>query len=146
MLDKLLELGSVFDWISPVAGMIQDRINGPAHTFLIPVDCGWSGFDIEHLLKRYGIKSWCRMIVNGHIMITVRLAKAPWAQYLLLQAQIPIEYGLLDEHAAPTAALAARDAPDTRVASISPPKRGFFAELAQAIDGLVDELEALFGL
>ena len=146
MLNKLLEFGSVFDWISPLTAEVQDRVNGPAHTFMIPDDCGWSGFEIEHLLKDYGVKSWRRMIVNHMIMITVRLAEAHWAQYLLLREQIPVEYGLLDEHATPAASWATRDTRRAPGAPMALQKRGIFVELARAIDSLVDELGALFEL
>jgi hypothetical protein len=146
MLDKLLAFAAVFDWISPLAAEIQDHVNGPTHTFMIPDDCGCSGFDIEHLLKSYGIKPWRRMIVNGNIMLTVRLAQAHYAQYLLLREQIPIEYGLLDDRAARAAAWTTMDTSRASVVPMATPKRGFFAELAHAVDNLVDEVEALFGL
>jgi hypothetical protein len=146
MLDKLLELGTVFDWISPVMAAIQDRLNGPSHTFMIPDDCGWSGFQIERLLKSYGIKPWRRMIVKHMIMLTVRLAQAHYAQYLLLRAQIPIEYGLLEERPGQAAANKPGKVQGARAAPKARPKRGIFAELAQVLDGLVDEVEAMLGL
>jgi hypothetical protein len=37
------------------------------------------------------------MIVDRMIMISVRLAQAQWAQYLLDRERIPIQYGVLDE-------------------------------------------------
>jgi len=72
MLEELLELGTIFDWISPTLSIAQDLANGPSHTFLIPQDCGWTGMEIAHLLRRRGIKTWGHMIVNGTFMITVR--------------------------------------------------------------------------
>lgn len=100
MLDKILELGTVFDWISPLLAEIQDQTNGPSHTFLIPEACGWSGRDIEHLLRSHGVKTWGLMIVDRMIMITVRQAQARWAQYLLERDRIPIAYGALDKRTA----------------------------------------------
>jgi hypothetical protein len=146
MLDKLLELGTVFDWISPVMAAIQDRLNGPSHTFMIPDDCGWSGFQIEYLLKSHGIRPWRRMVIKHMIMLTVRLAQARYAQYLLLRAQIPIEYGLLEERASSAAAGKPRRAQNGRAAPKAKPKRGIFAELSQVLDSLVDEVEAMLGL
>jgi hypothetical protein len=97
VLDKLLEFGTTFDWISPLMAEIQDIANGPSHTFLIPEDCGWSGRAIERVLKDKGIKTWGLMIVDNMILVTVRQAQARWAQYLLDRERIPIAYGLLDE-------------------------------------------------
>ncbi|NIV32434.1 MAG: hypothetical protein GWN58_24230 [Anaerolineae bacterium] len=92
MLDKFLEVGSGFDWISPLLGFLGDAMNGPSHTFLIPYDsCPMSGRDIARLLRRRGVKSWGLMIVSGTLMVSVRLAKARWAQHLLEQAGVPIE-------------------------------------------------------
>ena len=99
MFDKLLEWGTVFDWISPLIAEVQDITNGPAHTFLIPEDCGWSGRAIERLLRDQGIKTWGLMIADNMILITVRVVQARWAQYMLDRERIPIAYGVLDEEA-----------------------------------------------
>jgi hypothetical protein len=147
MIDKLLEVGTVFDWISPLIAAIQDRTNGPSHTFMIPDDCGWSGFQIEHLLKGYGVKLWRKMVVNHSIMVTVRLSQAHYAQDLLLRAQIPIEYGMLDERSRqPGTARRERRGSTARSASRPAAKQGLWAEVSRAVNGLVDELEAMLGL
>ena len=88
-LEKLLEMGTVFDWISPTLSIVQDVANGPSHTFMIPQDCGWTGHEIARLLQRRGIKTWGHMIVNGTIMITVRRPQAEFARYLMGQAGLP---------------------------------------------------------
>jgi len=88
-LEKLLEMGTVFDWISPTLSIVQDVANGPSHTFMIPQDCGWTGMEIANLLRRKGIKTWGHMIVNGTFMITVRGQQAEFANYLLQQAGLP---------------------------------------------------------
>jgi len=91
MLDKLLEIGSSFDWISPIAAYVGDIACGPGHTLMIPVDCGWSGFAIERYLHRYGIRTWGGMIVNRTIMLTVPLSQAEFAEYLLLREGLLLE-------------------------------------------------------
>jgi len=88
-LGDLLQLGTVFDWISPMCSIVQDVANGPSHTFMIPQDCGWTGSEIARLLQRRGIKTWGHMIVNGTIMITVRRPQAEFARYLMGQAGLP---------------------------------------------------------
>ena len=92
MLDKLLEVGSAFDWISPIAGLLGDVVSGPSHTFLIPYDgCPLSGREIQILLKRKGVRTWGVMITGGTLMVSVRLSQARWAQHLLEQAGVPME-------------------------------------------------------
>jgi len=101
MLDKILELGTLFDWISPLVAAVQDVTNGPSHTFMMREDCGWSGREIANTLRRHGVKTWGHMIVNHSIMITVRRKQAQWAQYLLEREGIPIQYGLIAEKGSP---------------------------------------------
>jgi len=82
-LDTILKIGSYFDYWSPLIAGVQDIVNGPSRTFLIPDDCGKSGREIEQLLRRHGIKTWGLMIVNDTIMVSVRQKQARRAQYLL---------------------------------------------------------------
>ena len=89
MIDELLAAASCFDWISPTLAMAQDVANGPSHTFLIPVQCGWTGRDISNLLRDEGIKTWGHMIAQGHFMITVRADQAGYAHHLLERDGLP---------------------------------------------------------
>lgn len=89
MFDKLLEFGTVFDWISPLWAMIRDLREGPNYTFFVPYDCGWSGREIVGMLKRDGIKTWGHMIVSKEIMITVRKADVVRASRILENAGVP---------------------------------------------------------
>ena len=96
MLDKLLDIGCMFDWITPVAAEIQDRAHGSPHTFFIPDDCGVSGGQVKRALRSRGIQTWGHMIVNHAIMITVPEADAQRAQQILAEERIPVEYGQTD--------------------------------------------------
>jgi hypothetical protein len=98
-LDRFLEIGSMFDGISPTLAFFQDIFNGPSHTFLIPHDCGRSGREIETLFTGNGIRVWGQMIVNRTIMLTVRKSQARWAQYLLDREGIPVETPYTGERA-----------------------------------------------
>ena len=89
MFGKLIEIGSTFDWLSPIGALIGDVVNGPSHTFLIPVDCGYSGREIAKLLSRRGVENWGHMVVKGTVMISVPKRQARWAQHLLDEAGIP---------------------------------------------------------
>jgi hypothetical protein len=109
MLDKILEFGTVFDWISPLIAEVQDIVNGPSHTFFIPENCNWSGGEIASLLRSHGVRTWGHMTVNRTRMITVRQAQARWAQYLLEREGIPIQYGVLDESTSRTFRSAQKD-------------------------------------
>jgi hypothetical protein len=42
MFDKILKIGTTFDWISPTIAAARDIIEGPNTTLYIPEDCGWS--------------------------------------------------------------------------------------------------------
>jgi hypothetical protein len=110
MLDKMLEVGACFDWITPLVTVVQDLANGPGHTFLIPHECGWSGRDIAELLRRRGVKSWGHMVVDHTLILRVRQKQARWAQYLLQSAGIPLEGGTV----APTSARGAKPSPRPR--------------------------------
>jgi len=92
MLDTILGIGCSFDWISPLASVLGDMLNGPSHTFLIPYDsCPLSGREVAWMLNKRGVKSWGHMVVSGTFMISVKLSQARWAQHLLEQAGVPIE-------------------------------------------------------
>ena len=92
MIDKILGVGASLDWISPLASVLGDVVNGPSHTFLIPYDsCPLSGREVEILLRRQGVKSWGHMVVSGTLMVSVRLSQARWAEHLLEDAGVPIE-------------------------------------------------------
>ena len=66
MIDRILEVGSALDYITPIAALIQDVANGGGHTFLIPVASSpLTGLDIERLLRRRGVQTWGAMIVSG---------------------------------------------------------------------------------
>lgn len=92
MLDTILEAGASFDWISPLASILGDIMNGPSHTFLIPYDSSpLSGREIAWMLGKRGVKTWGLMVVSGTLMVSVRLNQARWAQHLLEQSGIPLE-------------------------------------------------------
>lgn len=95
MLDRFLDFGATFDWISPLAAMIQDVTNGPHHDFYVDRYAGWSGGEIKRLLKRHGVHVWGLMFLDDLIVFSVRQAQADWAQYLLLREKIPIVHGYI---------------------------------------------------
>ncbi len=95
MLNKVAEVGASFDWITPLCTIIQDVVYGPAHHFLVPMDAGWSGREIEQLLRSQGVQTWGLMVIDGLLFLSVRERQARWAQHILLMEGIPIAKGAL---------------------------------------------------
>jgi hypothetical protein len=92
MLDTFLQIGATFDWISPIAALVGDMMNGPSHRFLIPYGSSpLSGREIAWMLGKRGVKSWGHVVVSGTLTVSVRLNQARWAQHLLEQEGVPIE-------------------------------------------------------
>lgn len=91
MFNGLLKFGTCFDWISPVAAIINNIRNGPAVTFLISVNCGWTGREIANYLRQNGVETWGHMIINDTFTISVRESQFERAQYLLAMAGLPME-------------------------------------------------------
>jgi hypothetical protein len=97
---KLFEFLSIFDWITPSIGLLEDIVNDPtvfqsnSWTFFVPYDRslsdGWNAFDIEGLMRSYGIKSWGGQITNGEYFFSVKLEQAQWAEYVLLRHGVPL--------------------------------------------------------
>jgi hypothetical protein len=90
MLDELLRAATCFDWISPTLSIAQNVANGPSHTFLIPIHCGWTGREISNLLRNQGIKTWGHMIVHGSFMLTVPEKDAQFALTLMERSGLPV--------------------------------------------------------
>lgn len=100
MMRGVLEFFSMFDWISPTIGLIEDIANDPTFlqknswTFFVPFDemleNGWSAWNVERLMNEHNIKHWGGMITNGEFYFTVKLERAQWAEYILLKNNIPL--------------------------------------------------------
>lgn len=98
---QLFNFLSIFDWITPSVGLIQDMINDPSPlqsnswTFFIPyqeaVGSGWNAFDIEDLMKRHYVHTWGSQITNGEFFFSVKLDQAQQAEYWLSYAGVPMD-------------------------------------------------------
>ena len=89
-IESALSVLKVFDWIGPTAAIIQDAWRGGGYTFLIPVECGWTGAEIINELRSNGVKTWGHMAINGTFTITVPHDQAEFAAYLLERAGLLI--------------------------------------------------------
>lgn len=82
---------SYMDWLRPLLTVLQNFLNGPSHTFLLPEQEGWSAAEIERRLRKKGIKTWGLDIVGNTITISTRLAQAGLAESILRQERIVVE-------------------------------------------------------
>jgi len=93
VIDKVIKVGSNFDWISPIAHAAQDKANGPAVRFNVPADCGWHAYDIRDVLTSKGVKVWGLNLYQDMFVFSVRKAQAEHAAYWLKRAGIPYSGG-----------------------------------------------------
>lgn len=97
----LIELLTVFDWITPVKGFVEDAINDPtplqtnSWTFFIPFDgalsSGYNPAMIKKMLKKHGIKYWGGQITNGNFFFSVPRDQARWTEHLITGHGIPVD-------------------------------------------------------
>jgi hypothetical protein len=71
-IDKLLSVGSAFDWISPLYAIGKDISSGPHATFVIHDRAGYSVRQIESFLRAAGVVTWGCMLEGRDMRITVR--------------------------------------------------------------------------
>lgn len=76
------------------AGVVSElgktALGSNAWTFRVPINCGWTGSDIEHYLRKYGIVVWGRRVTSEHLHFSVKERQANWAEYLLSRRGIPL--------------------------------------------------------
>jgi hypothetical protein len=100
-----------------------------AWRFYVPRDCGWSGIEMERLLKRHGVKVWDRGFTRECLTFRVKRRQANWAEYLLRRKGIPVlsrPFNPLNEE------YARRHAPGSEPPTgkqRSKPRRGFLDDL-----------------
>ena len=92
MLDDLLGLGSLFDWLTPLWSTVQDLAHGGGHTFTIEQDggAGYTGRQVERILKRAGCKTWGLQLVwpGDALLVSVPKGQAWLGWQALTQAGV----------------------------------------------------------
>ena len=98
MLDKLLNIGAAFDWITPSVAFTQDFLNFPIGDFGIPVNAYWDKKKIKRLLSHYGVHAWGFMFnFDGDVLLfTVRRHQAALTFHILQDVGVPIIYAPVD--------------------------------------------------
>jgi hypothetical protein len=128
MLDTIIKIGTVFDWITPVFSLFQDWQNGPSTGFNVPVGGGYSAYAIQDILSAGGIKIWGLRIINNTILFRTRKTQAAFAQYLLERNGISYQGGIGD-----TIQLKKSNAP-------KPASTGGLSRILDSINKVVDTL------
>lgn len=100
---QFFEILSIFDWVTPTVGFVEDIINDPhplqpnSWTFFIPygksIESGYNARQIEKMLDQAGVKHWGSQITGGEFFFTVPKGHAAAAEYLLGNAGVPIGLG-----------------------------------------------------
>lgn len=136
MIDLFLRIGSTPNWISPLWAFVQDLFYGPSTSFLVPYGIGWSGRQIEKLLKSYGITMWGLMAVHDTIIFEVRRSQAQFARYLLEREGIPVQCGPLDS---PQSSRPSIKPADSDGASLRKPD-DWLSDPVGKINGIIDRI------
>ena len=85
MLDDLLAIGCIFDWITPTAALIESALRGSSRTLSVPLETGMGRNEVRDLLRHYGIRAWGMMYCGDHILLSVPEKQADFAQHILSQ-------------------------------------------------------------
>jgi hypothetical protein len=92
----------IVDWID---GLVGRLLHGPMHRFSFSRRTGFTGSDVEHLLRQYGVRVWEREMDDPEeLALHVKRTQAVWAEYLLCRAGVPLTCKLLDPRNAQWAA------------------------------------------
>lgn len=88
---------SHFDLLHPLDGLFGRLLHGPMHRFAFRADAGFSGLQVEMILRQYGIRVWGREMSDSHERaLLVKETQAIWAEYILCRAGVPLTTPLLD--------------------------------------------------
>lgn len=85
------------DIIDPIDSLFGRMLHGSMHRFSYSRQGDFTGIDVEHLLRQYGIRVWGREVTDDEeIAFLVKRKQAVWAEYLLCRAGVPLTSPLLD--------------------------------------------------
>ncbi|MBN2390743.1 MAG: hypothetical protein JXR84_08470 [Anaerolineae bacterium] len=87
-MDIFVELLAKLNWFEKVGAIL--RLGTPSHKFVVDRNAGWSGRDIEAMLKSYGVKIWGRGFTRDTLSFRAKKTQASWTEYLLFRNRIPV--------------------------------------------------------
>ena len=77
------------DVVNPADGLWGRLVHGPMHRFTFYPDGGFSGVDVEMLMRQYGIRIWGREMDDpAERAFLVKKSQAVWAEYVLCRAGV----------------------------------------------------------
>jgi hypothetical protein len=89
-MSDLIDALASLNWIDRLDELLGDIQHGEHHKFFVPRDCGWSGWEMEQLLRRHGVTIWGRGFAPDCLYFSVKRRQANWAEYLLRRRGIPV--------------------------------------------------------
>jgi hypothetical protein len=94
---KDLFMRLVPDVVNPLDGLWGRYSQGAMHRFSFATGAGFNGYDVEILLRTYGIRIWGReMSTPEERAFLVKKSQAVWAEYIMCRAGVPLTGPLLD--------------------------------------------------
>lgn len=85
IVDDVLAIGSVFDWITPVAAIITTLLKGGGTTMSVSVSAtGYGPNEVKAILREDGIDCWGVQWVDDRVIFVVRPDDVNLAQQALL--------------------------------------------------------------
>ena len=90
MWTEIVEALARLDWFERVDELAREIGGQRSWRFAVSRHCGWSGHQMEKMLKRYGVEIWGRNFDRSQLFFRVRLEQANWAEYLLWRHGIPV--------------------------------------------------------
>lgn len=84
------------DIISPIDALLGIARHGKMHRFTFDVNSGFTGYKVEKLLRRYGVRVWGRRVSGSTRSFLVKQSQAVWAEYVLCRAGVLLLSPLLD--------------------------------------------------
>lgn len=83
-------------WLGLIAEFLRSAAAQNTLTFYVSRHAGWTGFQVEQLLGRYGIRIWNRGIAGDDFYFCVKARQARWAEYVMLRARVPLTRRVVD--------------------------------------------------
>lgn len=93
MLDSFLDVLCMFDLIDWADEIVGTVIFGPAHCFHIRRAGCFTGYQVEQLLTRHGVRIWGRGFTpgaQGTLYFSVKVRQSNWAEYVMMRCGIPL--------------------------------------------------------
>jgi hypothetical protein len=89
-MDDFMDLLAKLDWFESLDAGVRWLSGTKSWKFVVSRNCGWSGQQVEAMLRHRGVKVWGRGFTRDTLTFRVNVKQANWAEYLLHQNAIPV--------------------------------------------------------